>query len=640
LIGVKRYKLCFHTGSLSYSYLVNRTPPHRLGHAPTTPVLPMALTLQLLELAATPINIRLRLSRSVRGDLLLYRTGSMCQPHPARDIESPKTELLTRTVQAGDPKSIALAVKELQWLGELQQREWEHAHCSEVTPQSAGGAKRSCMRVKLLVRGPLHKAALAMLLSRALTPVTELEMVCSAGTTLVDVQPVSCWPCLQSLSLSMAASKLDLQCLTGLPSLRCLAIIHGQRGYGAAAGPEELEPHSSSPLELLLNCPPQITALHVQGHLKLSDLDVSPALQLRELLCADNHLSDLDLSACRQMTRLHCYGNDIAHLDLGFMEQLKVLQLSREMRQDVSPDLTLPSGAHMLELALCLEHGADEDAAGLNNMLSRLAGLRRLELIHVEENKWLPLGPSVAGLGITYLCISYATLPDDWRCPGPNTLPHLARLRLSYCGGAKLLDCSNAARLTSLCVEDSYEVERLACGAQLRVLSVCNLLLEGREDSFYYSVLHDLDLAVCSQLRSLECRMQHLTSLHFGACSRLTSLDCSRGHLTSLDLRSCSRLTSLDCSRNALAELDLTACAKLQQLDCSRNKLTHLDLASCSKLQVLRCSFNRLAGLQVGHLTLLESLSSEEQGGHRGRGIAAALEHSTNLAQSRGCSVS
>ena len=100
-----------------------------------------------------------------------------------------------------------------------------------------------------------------------------------------------------------------------------------------------------------------------------------------------------------------------------------------------------------------------------------------------------------------------------------------------------------------------------------------------------FNELTSLDLSGCSALTYLGCWANQLTSLNLSGCYALTYLDCRENQLTSLDLSGCYALTTLLCHHNQLTSLNLSGCSELRWLGCQYNQLTTLDLSSCPKLK-------------------------------------------------------
>lgn len=86
-----------------------------------------------------------------------------------------------------------------------------------------------------------------------------------------------------------------------------------------------------------------------------------------------------------------------------------------------------------------------------------------------------------------------------------------------------------------------------------------------------------------SQLESLNCAQNNLTSLRVDACVRLKRLDCSANSLESLSIDGVRSLVALNCSLNRLTRLDLASNANLQTLDGESNRFEVVDLSPCAQ---------------------------------------------------------
>ena len=76
--------------------------------------------------------------------------------------------------------------------------------------------------------------------------------------------------------------------------------------------------------------------------------------------------------------------------------------------------------------------------------------------------------------------------------------------------------------------------------------------------------------------------------------TNLTSLNCNYNYLTSLDLSNSTILTELNCKSNDLISIDLSNNLNLSWLDCNDNYLTNLDLNQNLTLIYLDCAYNQL----------------------------------------------
>lgn len=111
-----------------------------------------------------------------------------------------------------------------------------------------------------------------------------------------------------------------------------------------------------------------------------------------------------------------------------------------------------------------------------------------------------------------------------------------------------------------------------------------------------------------TQLKTLECTNNQLTSLNLSGLSNLVRLSCGSNPLTSLNLSGLTSLTKLVCYNNKLTSLNLDGTTGLESLDCSYNKLTSLDVSQLTSLTTLKCYTNQLTTLDVSQLTNLTKL--------------------------------
>ena len=111
-----------------------------------------------------------------------------------------------------------------------------------------------------------------------------------------------------------------------------------------------------------------------------------------------------------------------------------------------------------------------------------------------------------------------------------------------------------------------------------------------------------------TQLKTLECTNNKLTSLNLSGLSNLDRLSCGSNQLTSLNLSGLTSLTKLVCYNNKLTSLNLDGTTGLESLDCGYNKLTSLDVSKLTSLTILKCFSNQLTSLDVSKLTNLTRL--------------------------------
>lgn len=125
----------------------------------------------------------------------------------------------------------------------------------------------------------------------------------------------------------------------------------------------------------------------------------------------------------------------------------------------------------------------------------------------------------------------------------------------------------------------------------------------------YGNSLTTLNLSGNTALTSLNCGENPLTELNVSKNTALTKLMCTSTHLETLDLSQNTALISVNCSSNRLSSLNVSANTALQSLNCFENQLTVLDVSKNPALTSLKCGMNRLTGLDVSKNINLEELS-------------------------------
>ncbi len=141
----------------------------------------------------------------------------------------------------------------------------------------------------------------------------------------------------------------------------------------------------------------------------------------------------------------------------------------------------------------------------------------------------------------------------------------------------RTLECS-MNNLTTLDVSALTNLRDLSCGS---------------------NQLTSLDVSGLPQLEFLYCGDNQLTNLNVQGCTMLYSLDFGYNNLTSIDLSGMTNLNDLMASDNQLTSLDLSGLAALDYLDCNYNQLTSLNIQGCSNLFFLQCYNNNLTTLDV-----------------------------------------
>lgn len=167
--------------------------------------------------------------------------------------------------------------------------------------------------------------------------------------------------------------------------------------------------------------------------------------------------------------------------------------------------------------------------------------------------------------------------------------------------GTMSLGANEISRCTSLSVAD--------CGIKSLegieyFTNLTSLYCENNE-------LTSLDVSKNTALSILNCSHNRLTSLNVSKNLALTDLSLSYNKLTGLDVSKNTALTSLGCTNNNLSGLDVSKNTALTFLSCGDNKLTNLNVTQNTALITLVCYNNKLTSLDVSKNTVLKNLYCE-----------------------------
>ena len=293
---------------------------------------------------------------------------------------------------------------------------------------------------------------------------------------------------------------------------------------------------------------------------KLTSVDVSSNLALKELDCFDNQLSSLDVSRNPALMNLNCGKNELSSLDVS-------------------------------------ENPALEDLSCLGNKLSSLdvSSNSALRSLYCGENQLSSLdiskNPELRRLECESNQLSSLDISSNYK---------LTDLQCWY------------NQLRSLDVSENPALEWLSCGCN--ELSSLNISKNPALDNLNcpHNQLSSLDVSKNPALYFLDCSANELSSLDVSSNSLLEALDCSANELSSLDVSSNSLLEDLECSANELSSLDVSSNPLLKNLLCDNNKLSSLDVSSNPALEWLVCSGNQLSNLDVSKNPALTYLSCDE----------------------------
>ena len=353
----------------------------------------------------------------------------------------------------------------------------------------------------------------------------------------------------------------------------------------------------------------------------LRELDVSKNAALKLLDCDSNRIASLDLSSNTQLEKLYCSNNALTKLNVGNNLKLKVLNCEDNLLpaldlsnnaalqvlncgENCLPDLYLGKNLALEELD-CGTQYVSADCyykSGMYSLnMSRLIGAENLSRFVLTS--WYDLYDATSGI------VQFGTVPQ-WVSYEYNV----------GAAGFPSVRMPVIVTLNETVDEKIYLNEENFPDVTFRTLlrndTQLGPVLYGTDPEVYFyisdaGVVKELfvpnsgitslkGIEYFTELTSLNCAGNQLSSLDLSNNPALEYLNCSFNQLTELDLRSNTKLTELLCASNSLTALNVSGNTALEQLYCNNNQLVSLVLSSNSALRYLFCQSNHLATLDLG----------------------------------------
>ena len=391
-------------------------------------------------------------------------------------------------------------------------------------------------------------------------------------------------------NVNVSDCELNGLVLTGLTHLNTLLCSDNDTGWAAPdlstnLALEILDCHSCDGMEGLdLSANVHLTDLDCSWN-QLESLDLSANTELQQLNCSHNSLTTLDLSANTELRQVYCSDNLLTSLELG-QRHYSFITLSC-YRNDLS----------FLDLTGCprLRDAVLEGTVSVTDQYVE----HRIGADYVQSDPDTVLKAASEGIPI-----------DAEHFPDPAFRAYVAGnldpngdlwLTLQELWAVKDMDCREKGIASLQGVEYFTELQTLNCsGNELTSLRFTGNPLLKKLDCSLNEELAALDVSSLGRLEVLYCNgCLPLTALDVSVNTGLKDLDCRECVLTSLTLGLQEDLWYLDCQRNQLSVLDLSGCPALGELMCNGNALTTLGLSGCPGLYYLDCYDNNLTGLDL-----------------------------------------
>lgn len=308
------------------------------------------------------------------------------------------------------------------------------------------------------------------------------------------------------------------------------------------------------------------TAINTNGD---SEIQMTEAMSFTGLInCVNQNISDLTgIAAFSSITQLRCNGNNLTSLNVS-------------------------SNTALVELT------CDE-----NN-------LTRLDLSHNTALKWFTCNSnSFDSLDLsnnTELVLIYCN---------NNNLTHL-NVANGYNTNITHFDCEDNPNLSCVQVDnatwstsnwtkiDAGASFNIDCGpcvvdipdANFKAYLVSNAAINTNGDA---EIQCEEASAYTGYISCNSMNISDLTGIE--AFTEIWSLSCYSNSLTSLDVSQNTKLTTLKCNANSIESLDLRKNMALQHLECNHNQLTFLDLSKNSQLTWMYSYSNPLTNMNLAN---------------------------------------
>ena len=344
-----------------------------------------------------------------------------------------------------------------------------------------------------------------------------------------------------------------------------------------------IDPSHNTQLEILYCSSNQLSSLDVSHNTQLtelycssnqlSSLDISHNTQLTMLSCINNSLNSLDISQNTQLTELSCYSNQLTSLDVSNNTQLTMLDFSHN-------NLTSLDVSKNTQLTNLYCWGNKFTTAALDAIYCALPAK-----ISSDGARIFPLNGSSSAAEQNMVASTNAAnaTTKNWKVlkfkeDGNHT--DIATTGSYVCsgGGGK----PNMNSYITLTVQKDSAIrlgfKAAADGTPVRIVSGSNTQnITVGTSSTYTSITTDgTTIKVYGNIKDFDCQSNG---------EKITALDASNN----------TELVSLYCLENNLSSLNVSKNTKLSLLNCRDNKLSNLDVSKNTQLRWLFCHGNNFS---------------------------------------------
>ena len=291
----------------------------------------------------------------------------------------------------------------------------------------------------------------------------------------------------------------------------------------------------------------------VCSNLQIDSLDLNNNIALEQLNFSNNQITEINISNLTALTSLICNANDLLSLDITFNTDLTSLNCS---------------GNQLVSLYA---------NNGNNTVLTIFNALSNPDLNCIEVDN-----PGTANAG-TGVYASWQVDPDV--SYGDNC--HYYETYVPDDAFEQALKDMGWDDSSTEPLDDYVPTNKINFRTSLGISNKGISDLTGIEDF--------------TDLVTLNCENNNLTSLNFSNNLYLENLLCSGNQLDSIDISSNTALRKLEVNDNLFITIDLSGNSSLETLDCSSNQLTSLSIINNTALKTINCSSNQLISVDANN---------------------------------------
>lgn len=338
-------------------------------------------------------------------------------------------------------------------------------------------------------------------------------------------------------------------------------------------------------------------------------IQVSEALAVTSLAVNNSSITSLQgIENFTNLTHLNFNSNNVSTVDLSQLTSLQVLSCSFNNLSTLDFS-TLPN---LTSLNIMYNHFTMLDVSGLANLVELKCLHNELLSIFLKNNN--PAADLVTLIvsenpNLAHICADTVDYPV---IQAALATAHLTPLLDSVCDPSSpcgpnvvcIADAKFKTKLISLGVDTNNDGKIQVTEAQ----AVTTLNLSSPENSTDGDITNLLGLEKFTNLETLNCKGNSITSLNASTLTKLKTIECSNNKITTLNISGLIKLETLTCNKNKITSLDMSGLIALKTVKAEENQLASITLTGAIALISLDVSNNYITAVDFTGLTAIESI--------------------------------